>query len=142
MVNRKYGFHSGVCHARALEVEGDFTINGNLNFGGISAGAIAVTGGIDLSSTVTAIGIDMGGTYNTVAINIDGTQATGIIIGDCTTAGISLSGTFTAGGVMLTGSYTNIGFWKGGKLYIHNYAYGNVSQTYLNYISISIIMNI
>jgi len=36
--------------------------------------------------------------------------------------------------VMLTGSYTNIGFWKGGKLYIHNYAYGNVSQTYLNYI--------
>jgi len=107
MVNRKYGFHSGVCHARALEVEGDFTINGNLNFGGISAGAIAVTGGIDLSSTVTAIGIDMGGTYNTVAINIDGTQATGIIIGDCTTAGISLSGTFTAGGVMLTGLFAN-----------------------------------
>jgi len=41
----------------------------------------------------------------------------------------------TAGGKVLIGSYTKIGFWKGDKLYIHNYAYGNVSQTYLNYIT-------
>jgi len=92
MVNRKYGFHSGIVHARSIEVEGDFTISGDIVFGGVSAGAIAVTGGIDLSGTTSAIGIDMGGIYSTAAINIDGTQAIGLLIGSaCTTTAINVS---------------------------------------------------
>lgn len=71
MVNRKYGFHSGVVHAKAMEVEGDFTIQGDIVFGGVSAGAIAVTGGIDLSGTTSAIGIELsGGTFSSGAIRL------------------------------------------------------------------------
>lgn len=39
-----------------------------------------------------------------------------------------------AGGYMLTGSWTNYAYWKDDELTIHNQAYGNVSQTYLNFI--------
>lgn len=38
------------------------------------------------------------------------------------------------GGYMLTGAWTNYAYWKNDELSIHDQAYGNVSQTYLNFI--------
>ena len=60
-MGNRYGMRSGTITAQNIKCKGDLTINDDIIFSDVSAGALGVTGGIDLTGTTSAIGIDMTG---------------------------------------------------------------------------------
>jgi len=60
-MGNRYGFHSGTITAQNMKCKGDLTINDDIIFSDVSAGALGVTGGIDMTGTTSAIGINLTG---------------------------------------------------------------------------------
>jgi len=70
-MGQRFGWHSGVVHAKDVKVQGDLYVQDDIVFSDVSAGVLGVTGGIDMSGTTSAIGIDLsGGTFSTGAIRL------------------------------------------------------------------------